>query len=154
MIAYFMKEQTSVSNVWLAKRLNMGVPQGVSRSLGLFTKNNGPKQRQYKNMLIIMACPDALSNSRKSNPLSFRDVLMPRIQPGQCTVILPWRLKPRLNACPSIIKQIDMEVIAGYFQTVQKTKSDPDDKWTLNMIYGIWDFLRGTNLYANNHSTV
>ena len=55
MIAYFMKEYTSVSNVWLAKRLNMGVPQGVSRSLGLFIKNNGPKQRQYKRLLIITA---------------------------------------------------------------------------------------------------
>jgi putative transposase len=55
MIAYFMKEQTSVSNVWLAKRLNMGVPQGVSRSLGLFVKNNGPKQSRYKKMLIITA---------------------------------------------------------------------------------------------------
>lgn len=55
MIAYFMKEHTGVSNVWLAKRLSMGVPQGVSRSLGLFFKNNGPGHREYKKMLIITA---------------------------------------------------------------------------------------------------
>lgn len=55
MIAYFMKERTSVSNVWLAKRLNMGVPQGVSRSIGLFKRNHGPKHRQYKKMLQITA---------------------------------------------------------------------------------------------------
>lgn len=55
MIACFMKEHTSVSNVWLAKKLNMGVPQGVSRSVGLFIKNKGPKQRQYKKLLKITA---------------------------------------------------------------------------------------------------
>ena len=55
MIAYFMKERTSISNVWLAKRLNMGVPQGVSRSVGIFIKNKGPKQWQYKEMLKLTA---------------------------------------------------------------------------------------------------
>ena len=55
MIACFMKEHSGVSNVWLAKHLNMGVPQGVSRSVGLFQKGNGQKQKQYKKMLQITA---------------------------------------------------------------------------------------------------
>jgi len=55
MIACFMKEHSSVSNVWLAKYLNMGVPQGVSRSVGQFQKSHGPKKRQYKKMLQITA---------------------------------------------------------------------------------------------------
>ena len=53
MITYFMKEHSSVSNGWLSKKLNMGVPQGVSRSLGLLTKNKEPKQNQYKKLLTI-----------------------------------------------------------------------------------------------------
>jgi hypothetical protein len=53
MIAYFMKEHSSVSNVWLAKYLNMGVPQGVSRSVGIFQRSNGPKQKPYIKMLRI-----------------------------------------------------------------------------------------------------
>jgi putative transposase len=55
MIAYFMRERTSVSNVWLTKRLEMGVPQGVSRSIRLFVEDDGPKQRDYKKMLKITA---------------------------------------------------------------------------------------------------
>jgi putative transposase len=55
MIACFMKTHSSVSNVWLAKTLNMGVPQGVSRSVGLFQRSNGQKQKQYKEMLQITA---------------------------------------------------------------------------------------------------
>jgi putative transposase len=53
MIACFMKTHSSVSNVWLAKHLNMGVPQGVSRSVGLFQRSNGQEQRPYKKMLQI-----------------------------------------------------------------------------------------------------
>jgi len=55
MIACFMKEHSSVSNVWLAKYLNMGVPQGVSRSVGIFQGTNGPKQKSYRKMLQIAA---------------------------------------------------------------------------------------------------
>jgi len=53
MIAHFMKERTSASNVWLTGQLNMGVPQGVSRSVRIFVENGGPKQKGYKAMLRI-----------------------------------------------------------------------------------------------------
>jgi len=55
MIAALMRERTSVSNVWLAQRLNMGVPQGVSRSVGLFIKNEGHKQKVYRILQKITA---------------------------------------------------------------------------------------------------
>jgi REP element-mobilizing transposase RayT len=55
MIACSMKERTSVSNVWLAKTLNMGVPQGVSRSVGQFKKSKGQQQKQYIKLLRITA---------------------------------------------------------------------------------------------------
>lgn len=55
MIAHLMKERTSVSNVWLAEHLKMGVPQGVSRSVRIFIQNNGPTKQDYKKMLRITA---------------------------------------------------------------------------------------------------
>ena len=54
-IAALMREHTSVSNVWLAKRLNMGVPQGVSRSVGIFIQEGGQKRKAYQEMRRITA---------------------------------------------------------------------------------------------------
>lgn len=53
MIAHLMKERTSVGTIWLSERLNMGVPQGVSRSVRIFMQNNGPQAEEYKTMLRI-----------------------------------------------------------------------------------------------------
>lgn len=53
LIALFMKDNTSVSNVWLTKHLNMGIPQGVSRSTRNLAESKGRKNKKYKEMLII-----------------------------------------------------------------------------------------------------
>ena len=53
LIAHFLKSHTSVSNVWLANRLRMGAPQGVSRSVSAFDKRKPQKQRQYRKMIKI-----------------------------------------------------------------------------------------------------
>lgn len=55
LIALFMKDHTSVSNVWLTKHLNMGIPQGVSRSTRKLAEAKGRKNKKYKEMLIITA---------------------------------------------------------------------------------------------------
>jgi putative transposase len=55
LIALFMKDNTSVSNVWLTKHLNMGIPQGVSRSTRKLAHNRGRKQKKYLEMLKITA---------------------------------------------------------------------------------------------------
>ena len=53
LIALFMKDNTSVSNVWLTQHLNMGIAQGVSRSTRRMAESKGRKHRKYKEMLII-----------------------------------------------------------------------------------------------------
>jgi len=55
LIALFMKDNTSVSNVWLTSHLNMGIPQGVSRSTRTLAHNNGRKNRKYLEMIRITA---------------------------------------------------------------------------------------------------
>ena len=55
LIALFMKDYTSVSNVWLTNHLNMGIPQGVSRSTRRLADSKGRKQMKYLEMIIITA---------------------------------------------------------------------------------------------------
>jgi len=55
LIALFMKDNTSVSNVWLANRLNMGIPQGVSRSTRKIAESKGRKDKKYLEMIRITA---------------------------------------------------------------------------------------------------
>jgi len=51
MVASAMKRHTSAPNPWLARELNMGVPHGVSRYVGLFRKNVGERSELYKNLI-------------------------------------------------------------------------------------------------------
>ena len=53
LIALFMKDNTSVSNTWLTKHLNMGIPQGVSRSTRKMAVRKGRKHKKYIEMLKI-----------------------------------------------------------------------------------------------------
>lgn len=53
LIALFMKYNTSVSNVWLTRHLNMGIPQGISRSTRKMAESKGRKKKKYKEMLKI-----------------------------------------------------------------------------------------------------
>ena len=55
LIALFMKDHTSASNVWLTQQLNMGIPQGVSRTTRLLPTNQGQKNKKYKEMRRITA---------------------------------------------------------------------------------------------------
>ncbi len=55
LIALFMKDHTSVSNVWLTQQLNMGISQGVSRTTRLLAENQGQKNKKYKEMRRITA---------------------------------------------------------------------------------------------------
>jgi REP element-mobilizing transposase RayT len=55
LIALFMKDNTSVSNVWLTKHLNMGIPQGVSRSTRKLAESKGRKHKKYIEMRKITA---------------------------------------------------------------------------------------------------
>lgn len=57
LIALFMKDHTSVSNVWPTQQLNMGIPQGVSRTTRLLAENDGRKNKKHKAMRIITAWP-------------------------------------------------------------------------------------------------
>ena len=53
LIALFMKDNTSVSNVWLAEHLNMGIPQGVSRSTRKIADSKGRQHKKYIEMRKI-----------------------------------------------------------------------------------------------------
>jgi putative transposase len=55
LIALFMKDNTSVSNVWLTNHLNMGIPQGVSRSTRKLAHSKGREHKKYLEMLNITA---------------------------------------------------------------------------------------------------
>ena len=55
LIALFMKDNTSVSNVWLTSHLNMGIPQGVSRSTRKLADSKGRKHKKYLEMIRITA---------------------------------------------------------------------------------------------------
>ena len=55
LIALFMKDNTSVSNVWLTKHLNMGIPQGVSRSTRNIADSKGREHKKYIEMRKITA---------------------------------------------------------------------------------------------------
>jgi hypothetical protein len=55
LIALFMKDNTSVSNVWLTNHLNMGIPQGVSRSTRKLADSKGRKHKKYLEMIRITA---------------------------------------------------------------------------------------------------
>ena len=55
LIALFMKDNTSVSNVWLTNHLNMGMPQGVSRSTRKLADSKGRKHKDYLEMIRITA---------------------------------------------------------------------------------------------------
>ena len=55
LIALFMKDNTSVTNVWLTNHLNMGIPQGVSRSTRKLADSKGRKHKKYLEMIRIPA---------------------------------------------------------------------------------------------------
>ena len=55
LIALFMKDNPSVSNVWLTKHLNMGIPQGVSRSTRNIADSKGREHKKYIEMRKITA---------------------------------------------------------------------------------------------------
>ena len=55
LIALFMKDNTSVSNAWLTNHLNMGIPQGVSRSTRKLADSKGRKNMKYLEMIRITA---------------------------------------------------------------------------------------------------
>ncbi len=55
LIALFMKDNTSVSNVWLTNHLNMGIPQGVSRSTRILANSKGRRHVKYLEMIRITA---------------------------------------------------------------------------------------------------
>jgi hypothetical protein len=49
-----MKRKTSVTNVWLTQRLNMGVPQGVSRYVGVFRSAGGERKMAFKALIATI----------------------------------------------------------------------------------------------------
>jgi hypothetical protein len=50
MAAYYMKTHTGVSNVWLARKLWMGVPHGVSRYVSQFEREGLYKKPPFKSL--------------------------------------------------------------------------------------------------------
>lgn len=51
-IAYYMKQHTSVSNVWLSNYMNMGIPQGLSKNASRFKDAKRFKEKWFKQMII------------------------------------------------------------------------------------------------------
>ena len=50
-IACALKRQTSASNSWIAKELNMGVPQAVSMYVGRFRAAGGEREASFREMI-------------------------------------------------------------------------------------------------------
>lgn len=50
MIAAVLKLKTSATNVWIANALNMGVPNAVSRYVGVFRKEGKHKERRFQEL--------------------------------------------------------------------------------------------------------
>jgi len=47
-----MKRYTSATNVWITRKLNMGIPQAVSQNVGKFNAAGGEKDERYKKLII------------------------------------------------------------------------------------------------------
>ena len=53
-IACAMKQKTSATNVWIADKLNMGVPHGASRYVSEFRSEGHHKKKDYKQLIANM----------------------------------------------------------------------------------------------------
>jgi hypothetical protein len=57
LLAAAMKRYTSATNVWITKKLNMGIPQAVSQNVGKFNAAGGEKDERYKKLIIRITDP-------------------------------------------------------------------------------------------------
>jgi len=58
MLASALKRSTSATNVWIAGKLNMGIPQAVSQNVGKFYEAGGHETEAYQGLIIrITECP-------------------------------------------------------------------------------------------------
>lgn len=51
-IAAALKRKTSATNVWITRRLNMGIPQAVSQNVGRFRQEGGESGNSFKKLII------------------------------------------------------------------------------------------------------
>ena len=51
LIAAVLKSKTSATNVWIAEKLNMGVPHAVSRYVGIFRQNKEDRKQAYQELI-------------------------------------------------------------------------------------------------------
>jgi len=51
LIAAVLKSKTSATNVWIAEKLNMGVPHAVSRYVGIFKQNKEDTKQAYHELI-------------------------------------------------------------------------------------------------------
>jgi hypothetical protein len=52
-----MKRYTSATNVWITRKLNMGIPQAVSQNVGKFNASGGEEDERYKKLIIRITDP-------------------------------------------------------------------------------------------------
>ncbi|MGK0177132.1 MAG: hypothetical protein ACI91V_001008, partial [Lentimonas sp.] len=52
MLASVIKKHTSATNVWITGKLNMGIPQAVSQTVGKFCAAGGNKTEVYQELTI------------------------------------------------------------------------------------------------------
>jgi REP element-mobilizing transposase RayT len=57
LLAAAMKRYTSATNVWITKKLNMGIPQAVSQNVGKFNASGGEEDERYKKLIIRITDP-------------------------------------------------------------------------------------------------
>lgn len=51
-IAYYMKQNTAVSSVWLSNYMNMGIPQGLSKNVSKFKEDKRFEEKWFRQMII------------------------------------------------------------------------------------------------------
>ena len=52
MLASALKRSTSATNVWIAGKLNMGIPQAVSQNVGKFYASGGDETEAYQELIV------------------------------------------------------------------------------------------------------